>query len=1016
MSAIEAIDVFDLGKFKILTFNEKKLKYNSKMIIYNREVVRFENVKIAVGQHVYIQNPYQSIFFSENLKDFVFMGSGEIIGTISSFLITKDGDSYLIYNNGMKVSMFFSMQEDKLHYSHLKSESQKTIYTKSAIYDDFFIVIGDKNAIFVDFNGANDIQYSFAGKISEFYSFKFKGILFFAIAYTKKNADRIALFYSNVLLSSDVFLEKTPPAIMFTSKYFSLWNEDTNCLTEPRQNVAITNRKANDCKVNEIVTVSSSQVEFITNSPSTCLYGEYGLEPVKQKNINAVDVYKKDNSCFRMEDRKPFQLNRIEYAAFKIAYKSSRIAFLKAIFNSETYDIISENASLLVDTQKSLTKLLNNSNVIAFSYLHELAKKSHFYENLQIELLKPQKFKFKADLTPREVLFLSRKYTRIFNYNKKANNSRNLAYKIIEHESKLENVIEKDLSLEDIVSYNKTFLKVAKNYYHDTRIIDMLEIMLENSINLQPDLNDANNFRQDAFLLRCCCNVGAFIANSTLNYYHSIFNAPIKINSVSVEDKLPKELHFLNAACTFSYYKKPSFMNIYQEYGHAFGKGLRSGLSDESLQEHLKLFATSDAHILKFVLLVISTYPSNVSTTKTFDINITLKLGLESSSLETKKAAMCALAIHNLGSHNRNIIDILEEEVEKVGPVNCDKNNEFYNRDYRKIAAICIGTIAAKPLFSNHIDSFCKLIINGLSSIGAGVETSNLSRCDNHRLDEIFYSTLFQLTCTFSIDPKNILVSMYDDSQTESELLIYRAAARLFYISLFYLWHKETCPDDIYNKLLEYTLTVEDTLFSKKHCRILFNFALASLSIVKAGTCDLKILRILRRQVLRAKDIKFMEEYNIFDQNRKDFLLFKGSGMENIGIYKLCIGILLLNFGTAKLTKSSVKYLVISFFLTEACSLEFNFIDILRMLLIRSFEPNGVVIEAYKEILQKINMKAKGKKIMKFFNKKFPSLSEIDKKFIVDVLSDYYENYHFSECSDSIFDMKILATLVSISK
>lgn len=1013
MSLAEAIDVSDLGKFKTLIFNEKKLKYNSKLIIYNREVIRFENVKIAVGQHVYIQNPYQSIFFSENLKDFTFMGMGEIIGVVNSFLITKDGDSYLIYNNGMKVSMFFTLNQDKLHYSHVKNEGKTTLSTSSAIYDDFFVVIGEKNAMFVDFNGANDVQYSFAGRITKFYPFEFKGILFFAIAYLKNSTDRVALFYSNALLSSDVFLENTPSKILFIPKYFNRWNDDTKCFTEVKEHLGTMNQRSDTYNINDKMHVSPSQVEFIANQTPYRFYNGYLSEPDNQKNTK---IYKKDNPCFKTEERTSFHMNSIEHAAFNLADKFSKIAFLKAVFNCENYDIISENASLLVNTHKSLARLLNKSNGDSFSHLKDLSTKSYFYENFEIGLLRPQKFKFKADLTPKEVLFLSRKYSRIFTYDNKVKTSQNLAYKIIEHECKFNKSKEKSLALEELVFYNKTFLKIIKRHYYDTRIADILEIMLENSINLHPDINDTNSFRQDAFLLRCCCNVGAFIANSTLNYYHSIFNTPIKINSVSADDKLSKEFRFLNAACTFSYYKNPSFINTYEKYGHVFGKGLISGLSDDDLQENLKLFAVSDTQTFKFILLIISTYPSNINTSKTFDINTTLKIGLESRSLDTKKAAMCALAIHNLESHNRNIIDILEKEVERFGPVNSDRNNEFYNRDYRKVAAICVGVIATKPLFSKHIDSFCELIISGLSCIGTGVGEANFHRCDNHRLDEIFYSELFQLTCTFSTDPKDILPTIYDNLLLESELLIYRSAAKLFYISLFYLWHDKACPDDIYNSLVEYTLSVEENLFSKKPKRILFNFALVSLSIMKAGTCELSILRILRRQVLRAKDIKFMDEHHIFDHNKKDFLIFKGSGMENIGIYKLCIGILLLNFGTSKLKKSSVKYLVISFFLTDACLLEFNFIDILRMLLIRFFEPNQAVIEAYKSVLQKINMREKRKKTMKFFNKKFSKLSELDKKFVVDVLSDYYENYHFSENSDSIFDMKVLAALVSISK
>ncbi|ELA42782.1 uncharacterized protein VICG_00097 [Vittaforma corneae ATCC 50505] len=989
-------------KYKHTKFKGRRVKYNAKLIIYDKEVIRFENTMIVADKLLYIQNQFNSVFVTDDMRNFQFLGMGEIVGLINSSLIVKLDMSYWVYCNGIRISLFFYMRDEKICYSHKKNENCPELYTNCTIYENFLVVMAGNSALFINFRDSNDVQCKFSGPISKCYGLRFRKLKFFVFEYMKHELQHAALFYHSELLSSDVVIKETDsdePTIMYNIK-------------TSRYEV----RSAQMWPEHERDGSNNGKIEFANTQDAIYYKDELTSEPDNFKNQRSGLVCQIENKK-TPDFRAKFQISPTEYRAFNLSPIRNKIDFLKSIFSGAKFDIITDVLDRLIHSSKSITSLIVDSGNNAFKNLAEQSKRSSFYEKPDLSVLRQMpKFKFRGAMSSREIQFINRHYHRIFQYNPQITNSKNLAYRII----KMERDYIKDLNVErlfkDIVVYNQSFLKLVNARYEDPRIEEVLQILLENSISLQQDISDVNNFRQSTFLLRCSCNIGPYFANHKSLYYKSVYKSSLKLNSLPLDDKLPKELGFLSSACLFSYFKQPAFQNIYEQLGHAFGQSLASGLSQDSLQQYLKLAQTANDSVLVFIYLVLSTYPVRSDLGKNHGINTMMKSALEGSVLDLKKSSMCALAIYNLESHDRNILYVLKNEIERYGPVKSDRHTLFYTSEYRKLAAICTAMVAKHPLIASFNDSFCELVVTGLSSVNSGINSTVFSRSDDGRPDEIFYSTLFQLTCDFSAAPKSLMNDMNILPCQAQPTQIYKVAARIFYISLYYLNSNVAPEEHVYDKIYDFTLFVEDYVLENQDIQILFNFSLVALSIMKCGTCDIGLCRILRRQILKTKEVKHMKECTLFDFKKKDMVSFKGYDFESMQFYKICLGLVCMNFGMSRLKRNAVKQLIITFFITNACTLDFNFIDVLRMLLVKYLEDDQNEIETFKSTAKKLDLKSRRKKCMKFFETSFSKMTDVDKKFVIDVISDYYENIHFPANTESIFDMKLLAKILSITK
>lgn len=978
---IQQANTLPLLEFRQIKFKGRTVRYTPNTITYKGETTRFENSLIVAGTQLYIQTPLKTVFATSDIKNFEFLGMGEIVGVVETSLVATDRSSYWIYCNGMKMTLRFYIQDDRICYMYGKKEHTENIETASIIYETFFIVIYEDSSLFIDFLGSNDVQCKFAGKVVKYYKFRCNKMDFFIFEYVKHNRVHKALFYHNELICTDISIRASSdgPSILYNTAKCSRYGDSNQDSTDRRHQPA------------QIAFIESR----ILKSPD--------YEKIC-KLQNCIPTNEENSTIFELSD--------IEYKAFFLAPVVYRIAFLKSKFAGYSFDIVSVVFDKMMHMSKTIAGLVNEKYECNKFPLQPL-----FYEPADISAVKRMgNFRFRNKLSRREQVFLERKYERIFKYDNEIKRSKNLAYRVIKRERAYLETLNIELLFNEATKSRVGFIKLINTYYQDPRIEDILEILLESAITIQSDISDVCSSRQSTFLLRHVCGIGAFVANYKQLYHNSLYKPQIKVNNVIFDEKLPKDMLFFTSANLFSYYRKPSTPNMYEQLGYELGKGIISGISRESLDQYLALATTAEESILGLLYLVISTYIAQSDLGRNHNINTVLRSGLESTDLGIKQAVMCALAIQNLGNHDRNILELIKAEIEKYGPVMSERNTAFYDAEYRMVGAICTALVANRPLLRNFNDSFSELIVCGLSSVGSGLPLTLLERGDDCRPEEIFYSVLLKLTSDFIVEPLVFLNDLRQSICTQSTNNIYRLAAEIFYISLYYLKRDEEVDECIFRKLYDFTMFIEEEVIEKPTLQILFNFSIASLSIMKVGRCDIELCRLLRRAIMKTKETKYMKECTLFDRRIKDVTTLKGYDAESVQIYKLCLGIACLNFGMSKFKSTAVKQLIVTFFITNTVISEFNVIDVLRMLIVKQCEDNKDNVENLKLVAKNLFLKSKRKSCMRLFSREFEQLDDIDKKFVIDVLSDYYENVHFKKYEDSVFDMKMLAKFLVITK
>lgn len=117
--------------------------------------------------------------------------------------------------------------------------------------------------------------------------------------------------------------------------------------------------------------------------------------------------------------------------------------------------------------------------------------------------------------------------------------------------------------------------------------------------------------------------------------------------------------------------------------------------------------------------------------------------------------------------------------------------------------------------------------------------------------------------------------------------------------------------------LLQKCLEMEEQMQDRKCYRILFDCTLIALCIINSGTCETDILRIVRRKILETKEANFLHNRTVFFINTDE-----GSYATNSLIYgdilkyKMCLGTLCLGTGNYRLRErvSIIKHLIIAFY------------------------------------------------------------------------------------------------------
>lgn len=1035
-----------LESLRCVRYRNRTLKHNAKLIKYKGAIYRFENSKVVCGDQIFIQDPQNCIFATQDLRELKILGVGEIVGTSGSFLIFKRGPQYHVFSNGIVVSMHFYLESDKLLYRPAsRSHEGADVVQRSLTYKGFFVVQSERNVLFINLSDNTDVQFRFPGPV-----FKVKRIVagkveyvFVRYAVGTKGIEYDALFYYDQIVSQALRITRQHGQYVIDSvqglcregiSQYSKRNVLNDCASGLQIHAeTIQARRMEDyelcgCKKD----ISANFSDQGCQTPKTDLSAQdlFLSKLVASHHTDA--TYEPDNQSNVMEERQGYGQNVRDSAAggarvlwdfspleeqlFEHLSLDRQVLFLRSRAEGRNSDIVMGMLSTIIHRFESIESLCTKANmerhgrVLSALRIHD--PKVFFHQAPDLDaVLKSKRFLFRQPFTKEEVDFLGRRYSRIFRFDPTVDKSENLAYTVIHCENARGEGNSQAHVFSRMLGTKRRFNRLFKSYLGDIRIQDVVQFMLENSIAIQPDVNDVAGSRQNTFLLRSHSNVGSFIMNLGSAYCDGYLRDAPKINNSRADDKVSQDIMFLNGACLSTFYKKSS-MGAHYDLGTAFGNGLIKGLSDEDTQKYLKMVEDADEKTMRHLLLIISTRSIKDSAKRSTSINSIFKSQAESQDMGLRRAALCALAIYNYSTNDSRILEILTNECRRFGPSNPEKNGCFYDRDYRILSALCCGLVATKPMSVALDDSFCELLINGLSSVGSGCSREVFYRTDNCRPQEAFYSQLFELVCDFST-PVDLVIRGISLEGALQAVEIFRMSAKIFYVALKSLRDQDVgCVD---NWLFDLAERAEEALGKDPRLMVVFTMVLAALSIVKSGTCDLKLLRILRRQILKTKDLRHMDEYEFFDYAAKDRVRLKGCGYESMQMYKTCVGIVCSNFGMSK-ARADIKQIIVTFFVQNSLPFRFSYVDILRMLAIKSFEPNQEALEALRRHAAEIDLRCRRKRLCKLFKSRFSELNALDKKVVVDILSDYYENYHHAKKGRTIFDLRMLAKLVAICK
>ncbi|KAI5148674.1 hypothetical protein ENBRE01_0466 [Enteropsectra breve] len=648
---------------------------------------------------------------------------------------------------------------------------------------------------------------------------------------------------------------------------------------------------------------------------------------------------------------------------------------------------------------------------------------------------------------------VNRTYTRRFFYIPKLQDSNNLAYYVIRKERSNRRLLQKSLS-------NKTFvfksIADAQNAYRrilgDERLEEVIGLMFETETEIKSDIADTAKCCQKMLEMRVLASAGnALMANK-----HVKINMPVVVPQLDKDMNIPAQVafRFFYGMCMAEFSKELPSDRFATKFGRMF-YDLITKPGDATLQSFKNafnniMFERNYLHV-PFALLLISAEAKaetecGIESDSFISQSITNLLGAEapsglldflisqitSKNFNIKINALVGVTINSIGSNNQKIYRCLVNETKKFGPLENEKNEEFYDRKYRAMAALCASLVSTMNSPVKLEDTYCELLINGMGAIGSGRHGNLLHRNSNARPAEMFYSVLFKLLNTWSTRPAELVKSIH--FRNTAQCSVYQNSAKIFYIGLCYfkreLFENEAFENSggrdeitsVLNLISEAAEFAESQIAEHPHCDVLLRFSLVTLSIFKNASFDLGLIRTIRRLLLQTKSLSSISYTALFDKNKKDFGPSYGPGFNNLLCYKLCMGFVCAGMGTTQLAQdlkdrnAAAKTLIAAFYLCDNFSLEFNYIDMFKMFLPSLFVPNKAFEEKLASEWAKQQKRKKSKKTTAEFIKRFGELQVLEQKIVVDVLSDFYENHSSHESGAPLLNMTVFGNILASFK
>lgn len=637
------------------------------------------------------------------------------------------------------------------------------------------------------------------------------------------------------------------------------------------------------------------------------------------------------------------------------------------------------------------------------------------------------------------------KYTRIVGYNAeiigsmKYSEINNLAYRVIYMELNRARAAE---STGPIRSVGK-MCRLAAKHFGDPRMEEMVLLFNERPRVFEIDENDLENKKERSYILRMACNIGRaylFYASDIVEDRYDVL--PLRF-SIYKNDELGeidiKESGWSDwPSFNHSVYRGVS-LSLCDDISHNFiDTKVREFISSEEGSEFAlagTIFAfglhkrLSGMHPRAVMRLVTSRYPV---------ISMALVAGVGISNIGKRDEELGKLYVHYLksanplyihvgciiglgalysGSGNVLVRETLVVEANRDGVFRYEVHNKgnkiWYDYGYRVSASLSIamlyaGTNLEMFRFISLNDSLCELLTNGIVLFGAKQMKfmKRLQRGECDRLEEVLYSELFMLGLALDDDLDGIVRGVREKYASAKACELYRISGRILYVSVYVLYRNVSVDFDghLFRTILEICLSTERLVKKNDEFKVLFDTCVVALSLMSNSSSNLDIIRILRRQIKMTERSKFLSD-------QVDFFFTTSRCRQEAGFtirygdiekYKMCLGIAACGMGFVKISNTShvVLDVIATFFINfPISSMDQEYFNMFRYFLLMSMRKNSSSFRnstEYPKMSSRNSKKAKivdMSKINKTFVKAYSNASNADKKLVVDVLTDFYEQH-----------------------
>ncbi|KAL6122118.1 hypothetical protein NUSPORA_00857 [Nucleospora cyclopteri] len=915
-------DIYLDTNYKKLKIAGRNLFYNNKHVIFNNKHIHLEVENMVVGDDYifYIEKKTGIIYYTEDFEYKSILGYGKIIGIIQNTL-------FYIGNSKLSVFDLKTIQEFNIRINKEKIVFEEIKNNKVTFRDSKKQIIRHRKKQDCSKTAENRLEISPSLKT--------------------------LIIYKNQLLivhSNKIFIT--------TFNKGRLANQNVINMPEEIENIEKIKEKIKFVRIQTNKFVHHLFLNFIVNK-----------ERILQ-NLSELDI-----------------------KIIKKLSTADQIKFIRKLNKNEQPEVKRETFFNVVESCKSLE---------FFYKKYAEGKIEHYKEHFKElkEILSGDFFYCK------ETKFLDRKFSRRFFYDPENSSKKHLVYKVIYALKFKLKTFKKKKQKTALISESDPVSKLIKNYPLVLSPIDQQEatafsikyknkeqkilwkeiksVLIEKDIKIPTDLNDNDMIRSKMFIMRAFCNLGNLILKN--------MEIPSVFTVNGQEISIPEGIQFLNGISSKAAKQQKNSSAIF-ELGNKFVQSMHNNLKDEEIHEIIKALDDPTTTNINYLLLILSTREKYNAVINSILINYLQNIPNKKKAFDIKCAAAVALGIHNLNANDKNIKNELFLELE-----NSYKNilETSDMRNFRILLSISLFLINTKENYDCFVSDcvLAELFIKGNKMrFGECHENPRIfSRNSNQNMtnQQLFYSFLFEkMENVSSIDGfldishlKNALETTKISSEQNRRYFL-EMSSFCFFLSFDFLFsikcNRQFDVSLCNRNLLQIIEICEEFLENTKldqNVLNLFNYSLISISIINLATNNVEILRILRRQILKTKNIKNTKFFEVFSDN--DLRKCYNYGYNSCSFYKICIA-LVISDKQWDITDISltIKILIVTFFYREEQLAEFNYIDVFKVLLSKILIPKEIQRNVLTHDIKKVYRK----------------LMDADKKYFIDVLSDFYENF-----------------------